>query len=258
MHDLLQPAQALQRIATHEVAGARGQRLQACLLQFDREAFDAAAFNALGIECPPIVARSVMKRQAEFFFGRLAARIAMLALGRPGVPVAIGPARQPLWPAGLTGSISHSQDLAAALVVETTRAQAVGIDVERVACGTARDALLAFGVDAGEAAYLKARSTRELPFDTLLTLVFSAKESLFKGAFDKVGRYFDFLAARVCDIDPQGRQLTLELQEHLCTEFPKGRHCRVSFDLLRQDMVFTAFVQEFSTDPFPFGIHQET
>lgn len=250
MHALLQPGPALQRIDTHAVAGAHGQVLQACLLRFDRDAFDVAAFDTLGIERPPIVARSVMKRQAEFFFGRLAARLAMRALGRSAVPVPIGPSRQPLWPAGLTGSISHSQDLAAALVVETTRAQAVGIDVERVACGTARDALLAFGVDAGEAAYLKARSTRELPFDTLITLVFSAKESLFKGAFDKVGRYFDFLAARVCDVDPQARQLTLELQEHLCAEFPQGRHCLVSFDLLRQDMVFTAFVQEFPTAPF--------
>lgn len=240
------PPAALQRVATHELAGADGQLLRASLLQFDREAFDVAAFDAWGIERPTTIARSVMKRQAEFFFGRLAARLAMLALGRPGVPIPIGPSHQPLWPQGLVGSISHSHDLAAALVLEQARARAVGIDVEKIVSGTARDALLAFGVDASEAAYLRALSTRDLPFEALLTLVFSAKESLFKGAFEQVGRYFDFLAARVSDIDWPARRMTLVLREHLCAEYPRGRRCPVSFDFLRQDMVFTAFVREAS------------
>ena len=234
---------ALQSVSTHAVAGVGGQVLQACLLQFDRQAFDVAAFDDAGIVRPPAIARSVMKRQAEFFFGRLAARIAMLSLGRPGAQIEIGASRQPLWPAGVVGSISHCHDLAAALVLEKSRAQTVGIDIERVVSETARAALLAFGVDAAEAAYLKALSTPELPFDALLTLVFSAKESLFKGAFEKVGRYFDFLAVRVADIDRQGRQMTLVLQEHLCADFPQGQHCKVTFDFLRQDTVFTAFVR---------------
>ncbi|WP_244081513.1 4'-phosphopantetheinyl transferase superfamily protein, partial [Aeromonas caviae] len=53
-----------------------------------------------------------------------------------------------------------------------------------------------------------------------LTLVFSAKESLFKGLYSRVGRYFDFLDARWLALTAQ--TLTLELKCPLTPTLPAG------------------------------------
>ncbi|MCO4203860.1 4'-phosphopantetheinyl transferase family protein, partial [Aeromonas taiwanensis] len=51
-----------------------------------------------------------------------------------------------------------------------------------------------------------------------LTLVFSAKESLFKALYPRVGRYFDFLDARWLAMTTQ--TLTLELKTPLTPALP--------------------------------------
>lgn len=69
-------------------------------------------------------------RLAEFTAGRTAARMAMAALGLPPAALPAGPDRAPLWPAGITGSISHSGDHALAAVARTDTLRAIGIDIE--------------------------------------------------------------------------------------------------------------------------------
>ncbi|MGL6523541.1 4'-phosphopantetheinyl transferase superfamily protein, partial [Aeromonas dhakensis] len=56
-----------------------------------------------------------------------------------------------------------------------------------------------------------------------LTLIFSAKESLFKALYPRVGRYFDFLDARWLAMTEQ--TLTLELVDSLTPTLPAGWRC---------------------------------
>ncbi|HDX8597363.1 TPA: 4'-phosphopantetheinyl transferase superfamily protein, partial [Aeromonas dhakensis] len=56
-----------------------------------------------------------------------------------------------------------------------------------------------------------------------LTLIFSAKESLFKALYPRVGRYFDFLDARWLTMTEQ--TLTLELVGGLTPTLPAGWRC---------------------------------
>lgn len=56
-----------------------------------------------------------------------------------------------------------------------------------------------------------------------LTLVFSAKESLFKALHPVVGQYFDFLDAQLVAIDLQRQCLQLQLLKNLAPAFPRGR-----------------------------------
>lgn len=210
------------------------------LIRFDAAGFDATAFVANGIDCPASIARSVGKRQTEFFFGRLAARHVLSAMKVAPVVVPIGPSREPVWPSGIIGSISHSRQYAAAIALERGRYSGVGIDIESVIPNEMQAALLSTVVSVSELACLKAMKAA-LPLDTLLTIVFSAKESLFKGAFTSVGRYFDFSAAEVSDLDIVTQCISLTLTETLSREFVRTSVQHVYFDFLQPDTVLTSF-----------------
>src|SRR5262245_29080334 len=66
-------------------------------------------------------------RVREFTLGRLCARRALEALGHAPVPILRGPGREPLWPDGLVGSITHTRRYCAAVVAPRTRLVSVGI-----------------------------------------------------------------------------------------------------------------------------------
>lgn len=82
---------------------------------------------------PESLAKSVTKRRWEFATGRLCAERACIAAGaRP--PIAIGRKdRQPIWPRGIVGSITHTAEVAAAIAATSERYQGVGLDIERIA-----------------------------------------------------------------------------------------------------------------------------
>ncbi|ASG63896.1 hypothetical protein CEW81_17980 [Kluyvera genomosp. 3] len=118
------------------------------------------------------LARSGKKRQTEHLAGRIAAVHALRAFGEKSVP-GIGKNRQPIWPEGLYGSISHCGNTAIAIVARTP----VGIDIEAVFSPQLADELASLIASEEELAVLR-HST--LPFPLALTLAFSAKESLYK------------------------------------------------------------------------------
>lgn len=220
---------------------SRGVDLPIHLLGFDVTSFHAELFAINGIACPANVARSVHKRQAEFYFGRLAARHALRELGVIGAEVRVGASREPVWPPGVIGSISHAQALAAAAVMPVGECGGVGIDIEHVVGEKAAAALRATVISSGEIAYLETL-VGKLSINALLTIAFSAKESLFKSAFNEVGRYFDFSAARVASLDMERGLLSLQLTETLSDIFFLGRVCDVGFCFIDPDIVLTYFV----------------
>jgi 4'-phosphopantetheinyl transferase EntD len=137
--------------------------------------------ETLFAEEKPAVAKAIERRVAEFSTGRWCAREAMRRLGWAPCPIPVGPSRAPVWPMGITGSISHTPGFTCALVSAGTGC--VGIDVER------SDRSLP------EAAWrLILSSPERMRLGTGLErlLAFSAKESFFKAAFARVGGYFDF------------------------------------------------------------------
>lgn len=189
---------------------------------FDPAAFTPACYEQAGILLPASLQRAAPKRLGEFLAGRLAAREALRRFGLGDHVVAIGSAREPRWPAGFEGSISHSllQGRGMALCAVRPGQAGMGLDLEawledEQACNLwpgivndeewARLQLCPLGPALG------------------LTLVFSAKESLFKALYPRVGRYFDFLDARWLAMTEQ--TLTLELKSALTPDLPVGWHC---------------------------------
>ncbi|KGK58334.1 phosphopantetheinyl transferase [Xanthomonas cannabis pv. phaseoli] len=218
--------------------------LIAQLVAFEFEHFSPDAFAICDISCPDTIARSVRKRQAEYFFGRLAARLALRQ--KSLIPldsllqIGTGSAREPVWPAMAVGSISHTAELAAAAVAPQARWRGVGIDLERVIDAGAREALLSTVVNRSELALLQSIcGSTGYPLDLLLTMTFSAKEAFFKASFAAVGRYFEFSSAHVVAMNLGEKWVRLRLDEHLCPELPLEQLCDVGVGLVDAQTVMT-------------------
>lgn len=76
--------------------------------------------------------RMALSRRDEFSTGRHCAHQALLA-ANAGLPrdIAMGRDREPCWPNGIRGSISHTKELAAAVVADASGGRSLGLDIER-------------------------------------------------------------------------------------------------------------------------------
>jgi 4'-phosphopantetheinyl transferase EntD len=207
------------------------------LTPFRAQTFDSARFAIENIFQPPEIARSVIKRQAEYFHGRLCARHALRALGIASHTVASGRMREPIWPAGIIGSITHSAEYAAAAVLRANPDHGIGIDIEHVVDAKTRDTMLATVVDRHEHALLA--RVIGLSLDHCLTLAFSVKESFFKASCGVVGRYFDFDAVTLLELDPVRKTIVLRVNQDLSPQFQPGRLVQAAFDLLDARTIIT-------------------
>ncbi len=127
------------------------------------------------------VARAVPHRQAEFSTGRHCARQALRALGILPASIPAGPLRGPVWPPGLTGSITHDAGLCAAVVAHLTKYRGLGIDLLDIARATP--------IVESAKTHLSAPGEES---DSHLVLRFSAKESVIKAVSAQMNRWLDF------------------------------------------------------------------
>lgn len=152
-------------------------------------------------------------RKNEFILGRFCAYECYKELtGLELLELESSEDRSPLWPSGIVGSITHSKDFVCAALATKENLQSIGIDLEEVGrvkkelvkqiC-TPKD-LVAF---AG------------LTEDELLTLIFSAKESLYKALHPLVKKFFGFDAAYISGINLKDQSFEIVLVEELSLNF---------------------------------------
>src|SRR3990167_6075491 len=98
--------------------------------EFIRDKFDDYLYETLPFKEPDSVKSSVKKRRAEFLAGRVAAVSALRLMGENTSEIPIGEHRNPVWPTGITGSITHNSNTALAIVANKKDAKFVGIDCE--------------------------------------------------------------------------------------------------------------------------------
>ena len=216
------------------------------LARFRMELFAPELFERHGIDFPPHIRNSVVKRQAEFIAGRLCARSILDAYGQGEHVVAVGTHREPRWPTGFLGSITHSGLYAAAIACPAPGIAGVGIDIETIIKPEARQAMMDMVVNAAEAEYLRRRAGA-VGFDCLLTLVFSAKESFFKAAFPQVNAYFDFDAVEVFEIDLARQVVRFRCTQSLCPGLRQGQAHHAHFDFIGDRSLFTAVLLKDAT-----------
>ena len=155
--------------------------------------------------------RAAEARRTEFTTARGCARQALRRLGMPDRPILRGPKREPLWPAGIVGSITHCTGYRAAAVALASEVLTVGIDAEPHAALPARVAERV--LDAEERDWL-ARAPAGVHWGRL---IFSAKESVYKAWFPLARRWLGFDEATVA-VDPAAGTF----HARLLVELPAG------------------------------------
>jgi len=142
------------------------------------------------------VANAVARRRHEFLVGRACAHAALAAIGRDGVPIAVGRRRRPLWPPGVVGSIAHGGHWAAAVVAATGHVAGLGLDIEPLGPPLTAGA---------EALVLTTAERRRLPPDHAVArrwakVAFTAKEAVYKALNPSTGWALDHADVDI-DID---------------------------------------------------------
>jgi len=151
-----------------------------------------------------LVANVVEGRRREFVTARRCAREALARLGYRPAPIRPGPGREPRWPPGAIGSITHCAGYRAAAVAHRSGLAAIGIDGEPHQ--PLPDGVAGTVASPGEVAAL-ARLSRTDPAVHWDRLLFSAKESIYKAWYPLCGRWLGFEDVRL-EIDPAGRTFT--------------------------------------------------
>ncbi|MER7008109.1 4'-phosphopantetheinyl transferase superfamily protein [Dactylosporangium sp. NPDC000555] len=153
------------------------------------DVFEDPAEAKLWPEEEALVAGSVEKRRLEFTTARHCARQALAGLGVPPVALLSGPKREPLWPSGIVGSITHCSGYRAAVVAWDRDIASIGVDAEPN--GPLPTGVLASIALDGERARVEQLLAQrpEVRWDRLL---FSAKESVYKTWYPLARRWLDF------------------------------------------------------------------
>jgi 4'-phosphopantetheinyl transferase EntD len=137
---------------------------------------DTISAEALLPEERQFLLRAVPKRIHEFAAGRACARAALSDLGYAGVALLMSADRAPLWPAGATGSITHTDTFCAAVAASTRQIRALGLDAEPTQ--SVKADLWRRICTAQELAMLQAQDAESAR--AAATLIFSAKEAFYK------------------------------------------------------------------------------
>lgn len=135
-----------------------------------------------------LVDGSANKRKTDFSTGRFCARKALEQLGIDHSEILRDSGKQPIWPAGIVGSISHASLLTGAIVAKNCDIVSLGLDIETIG-----------GVELNMWHILFLESEQQ--FLNLLnnedrnlypTLLFSLKESFYKFQYPLTRQFLEF------------------------------------------------------------------
>jgi len=173
------------------------------------------------------------KRSADHAAGRLAAAE---ALQQAGCLDAVGRRDNgcPIWPDGIVGSISHTRNFAWAAIGSSSAFRSIGIDTEPM-CEPETIENLRDQIGGGT----EWRLARNAGLDEAqaFTVLFSAKESLYKCVYPLCRVFFDF--GDVCLVEIGKEKLTLRVNDDCPNRLMRGVEVDVAYSVTETD-VFTA------------------
>lgn len=179
-------------------------QLSYCGCSYYWQSYNSAYFGYYGIQQPTQLLHATEQRKCEFIAGRYCASQALKKFSdSPPVgyttQIPIQPNRRPAWPEGFIGSISHSGTRAMAVIGSTAIYSGLGIDCEILLTDILAQQIVALVLHPQDH---KFRWHRKLPFGEFVTLIFSAKESLFKAlspTIENIQGFHDFTISSVSD-----------------------------------------------------------
>lgn len=188
-----------------------GQGIAAqCSSRFDEQRFSQEMLAHVPDEIKTAIIRAVPKRQAEFIAGRYCALRALYELKRlSNYWVRRNEDRSPLWPDSTVGSISHTTGFAVALAADAKRVLSAGIDIELILSDEQAS-------DLGETILSGfAPCTQALGYGRFVSLVFSAKETVYKALHPVLQEFMEFKDADCVTVDMENQLCTIKFKKPL-------------------------------------------
>ena len=196
----------------------------------EKSAGEEAGFSLFPEELAILSPNAVEKRRREFFLGRAAAHAAIGSLlGASLAPVLKGKQGEPIWPAGLVGSIAHSSDIAVAAVGKKHHFPGIGLDVE------SRERSVSLNISR----HLCTPGEQEWVMESggeaheKLKMLFSAKEAIFKAFYPIEDVFLSYKDAELSWDNARGG-FAGQLRKQAGHAFPSGYTMRVGCRLLEK------------------------
>ena len=147
------------------------------------------------LEAALLSPRAVDRRRADFTRGRAAAHRALAALGQPDAPIGRGQRGEPLWPAGVVGSITHASGVAIAAVADCRDITGLGIDLEFV-YPSRLTSIASYVCLPDELVWIEQPGADSDRF-VRLVMVFTAKEAVYKALYPIMQMVLEFADVRI-------------------------------------------------------------
>jgi len=193
----------------------------------------------MDILLPNEMLNAVKKRKAEFLAGRYSAKQLARALKisrADSIEVKVGLHREPIWPLGLKGSITHNSSTAICLMSKSPQVCSLGIDIETIISEDLVGDISSLVCNKQEVQLLL---SQEINKRKAITLIFSAKESIFKALYSKVGEYFDFNEAVLMDVNLSSNRMCYQLNRSFARKHSLPILVEVDF-MINNETVVTA------------------
>ena len=205
------------------------------------EAFDDPPDAVLHPQEEAVISRAVEKRRREFRTVRHCARLALRELGLPPAPVLPGEHREPLWPPGVVGSMTHCAGYRAAAVARSRDLLTVGIDAEPHE-SLPPGVLDVIALTDEQVQITELATAHSAPhWDRLL---FCAKETVYKAWFPLTYRWLGFSEAAITIAPAAGDATKGTFSARLLAAGPTiAGHALTGFDgrwLISDSLVITA------------------
>ncbi len=168
--------------------------------------------------------KAVLKRRQEFVAGRYCAFEAIGGDQEFNIKqIEMNEDRSPRWPDPWVGSITHCHGFASAAVARKSQYQSLGIDTEVIMTDDGAKRVEKQILLEAESVLWREHFQQNFRFNEFVTLIFSAKEALYKCLNPLVGKYFGFHEAQVLEVDLNSEKIKFELLTDLSIDFRRAQ-----------------------------------
>ncbi|MFM2586725.1 4'-phosphopantetheinyl transferase [Vibrio sp. TBV020] len=156
-----------------------------CLKKLDNALLERNLIHIL----PPYFRNLTHKRKLTLLGGRLCAESLLLDSECSSKVISYLEGKPPIWPRGIKGSITHTDDIAYCIVTESYSIKSLGVDIEYATPVNTQNIISYCLTQAERGKWL---NDQPWSIDVITTLIFSAKESGFKALYPSILRFIDF------------------------------------------------------------------
>lgn len=160
---------------------------------FSVEDFHNGLYGYFSISLGVHLISAVSKRRAEYLAGRYLASKCLTVMGKEGFDLIPDDKNCPIWPNGVTGSISHTNNYAVAICMRKVKEVILGIDIESLIPMDAIASMKDLVLTASEKYFLnkifpdwKVNCDQAYKMRVIFTILFSAKESFLRLPIQKL------------------------------------------------------------------------